>query len=679
MRHLLTILFCIFAMAIESQTLKFHHFSVKTGLPHNSILALQQDAKGRIWIATMEGLVVFDGKYFYPANVDNIANRRVDRIYRDDSANIWVRCAGKENLYYKYDTLHHAFNMYDIVELGEVFVQKLKSGYKRSYLDPYSSKSWVLDKHIVWQIDSLNPKNNFSYTGKTATDAGLHDNSIYSIFLDNQGILWVGSANNGLFFADSRPLYYQRLVCMPTPMVRSLTKDHNGNIYIAISDKELICIDSEDQSVYKSVEYAKLDTIEGRRIRTLVNDNRHHLWMGTRDGLYLKPANIDVFKRINFSDGKQQRVYSICQDKSNQIWVGTSVGLFRVQLNGQQTSVVPIDTTLAIVHGMASSSKGLWLSTENGLYCHTDSSITKLTDDFCYAMAIDIQENVWTGTSKGLRKYNVKTGINDSIAELGKHTIQALVCYKDFIWCSFEDGICCVNTYTGKITFLYTAQPNEYLENSAYCDVANGLIYFGGTQGIDCFNATELDARLRAQPNVLWLEEVVKHISPAQYSKLYIILSVFLVLILSGIVFVILLWRNKKNVRSKIATNTDKHKSSESSLQISPFIKQANLIMHNHISDTEFTASEFAAEMAMSRTKFFNLMKAETGKTVMEFVRDARLSHACDMLLKGLPVSEVALKCGFNDNSNFRRVFNKKYGVSPSQFKNSKQNNEKEE
>ena len=76
-----------------------------------------------------------------------------------------------------------------------------------------------------------------------------------------------------------------------------------------------------------------------------------------------------------------------------------------------------------------------------------------------------------------------------------------------------------------------------------------------------------------------------------------------------------------------------------------------------------------AREMAMSRSKLFTLMKEATGKGVMEFVRDIRLDFAAQQLMEGVPVSEIAYRCGFSEANSFRRSFARKFGVNPSQYR----------
>jgi AraC family transcriptional regulator len=61
------------------------------------------------------------------------------------------------------------------------------------------------------------------------------------------------------------------------------------------------------------------------------------------------------------------------------------------------------------------------------------------------------------------------------------------------------------------------------------------------------------------------------------------------------------------------------------------------------------------------------------GCTVGEFVRRLRVERACELLLgSDLPVSEIALACGFFDQSHLSKAFQRLTGVSPARFRESR-------
>lgn len=62
--------------------------------------------------------------------------------------------------------------------------------------------------------------------------------------------------------------------------------------------------------------------------------------------------------------------------------------------------------------------------------------------------------------------------------------------------------------------------------------------------------------------------------------------------------------------------------------------------------------------------------KAATGTTLIEYVQNVRIEHAKDLLESGaLPVDEISVQAGYEDASFFRRLFRRRTGLSPSQYR----------
>ncbi len=58
-----------------------------------------------------------------------------------------------------------------------------------------------------------------------------------------------------------------------------------------------------------------------------------------------------------------------------------------------------------------------------------------------------------------------------------------------------------------------------------------------------------------------------------------------------------------------------------------------------------------------------------TGRSVYDYVLHRRVQMAKAMISEAIPLGEVAYRCGFNDYSNFLRVFSKMAGMSPSAYR----------
>ena len=74
--------------------------------------------------------------------------------------------------------------------------------------------------------------------------------------------------------------------------------------------------------------------------------------------------------------------------------------------------------------------------------------------------------------------------------------------------------------------------------------------------------------------------------------------------------------------------------------------------------------------VAMTPAAFSRFFHQRTGKSLAEYIIDIRLGHAARMLIDSIkPVSEICYTCGFNTLSNFNRLFRKRKGCSPSEFR----------
>lgn len=76
------------------------------------------------------------------------------------------------------------------------------------------------------------------------------------------------------------------------------------------------------------------------------------------------------------------------------------------------------------------------------------------------------------------------------------------------------------------------------------------------------------------------------------------------------------------------------------------------------------------AEIAnMHPSAFCRFFKQKSGKSFSEFVNDMRISYACQLIIEGkMSVSQVCFESGFNNLSNFNRIFKKQTSFTPSKY-----------
>ena len=104
---------------------------------------------------------------------------------------------------------------------------------------------------------------------------------------------------------------------------------------------------------------------------------------------------------------------------------------------------------------------------------------------------------------------------------------------------------------------------------------------------------------------------------------------------------------------------------SYNSRRIENVMNYLNKNFDKHVSLSE--AAKIAAMTEVSLSRFF---KFRTGKTFVDALCEIRLGHASRMLIETTQsVNEIAYKCGFNNMSNFNRIFKKKKACTPKAFR----------
>ena len=86
--------------------------------------------------------------------------------------------------------------------------------------------------------------------------------------------------------------------------------------------------------------------------------------------------------------------------------------------------------------------------------------------------------------------------------------------------------------------------------------------------------------------------------------------------------------------------------------------------------DKKLSLDEIASEVYLSRAYVSTLFKQQTGEGIFECLSRLRLERSKHLLAEGdLPLSQVALVCGYEDQSYFTKVFKKSTGFSPRQYR----------
>lgn len=280
-----------------AQELNFKHLGVREGLSQLSVLSIQQDRLGRMWLATEEGLNLYDGhrmKTFGKKEGLGSCNRSLSE---DAKGDLYI-CSDEALI--KYDLVKQRFS--------EVHSSNTKAVcYDGKYI-------WFAALDSIFRIveDSVH----FVYTDKSFSQINcmqVKDGSVY-----------VGSIN-GLHVLDSR-LKLSNI--LPKVHVTSVYKSKSNELYVSAL-KEGVYLLKENKINAHYVHHPQRNSISSDQVRCFTEDHEGNLWIGTFNGL----NKLDVtgkFTNYQSTSGRESlshsSIYSLFTDKEGIVWVGTYFG-----------------------------------------------------------------------------------------------------------------------------------------------------------------------------------------------------------------------------------------------------------------------------------------------------------------------------------------------------------------
>jgi ligand-binding sensor domain-containing protein/two-component sensor histidine kinase len=277
---------------------------------------------------------------------------------------------------------------------------------------------------------------------------GLPENTVQAIVASSPRQLWIGTSGGLVRFDGAHMLPYgndhERHV--PVHSIFCLTVTRNGVIWAGTEGGGLLRIDNSGWRAYSHA-----DGLDNGFVRTVFEDSRGTLWVGTDDGLFQRHG--DRFERQNIAphsdrpDASPFSVHAITEDHAHRLWIGgselssiaadgrvTAHHLFGTySQNRVKTILEASDGTIwvgtvggiekmadgrfhllpglraTVRHLMQSDDGTLWIATiGNGLWTWRDGALARvdssglLPSDTVLYLFNDSAKQIWVGTQDGL-------------------------------------------------------------------------------------------------------------------------------------------------------------------------------------------------------------------------------------------------------------------------------------
>ncbi len=97
------------------------------------------------------------------------------------------------------------------------------------------------------------------------------------------------------------------------------------------------------------------------------------------------------------------------------------------------------------------------------------------------------------------------------------------------------------------------------------------------------------------------------------------------------------------------------------------FVENLVHVVEQNYANPDFDVNSMAAKMKASNRQLQRKVKALTGRTPVQYVRNFRLEKSLSCLREGIPIGETARIIGFSSHTYFTYCFKVQFGMTPQQ------------
>ncbi len=136
--------------------------------------------------------------------------------------------------------------------------------------------------------------------------------------------------------------------------------------------------------------------------------------------------------------------------------------------------------------------------------------------------------------------------------------------------------------------------------------------------------------------------------------------------------YLALLEDSKKQELHDVPGADDSQAAAQPVTELDPMLQRVMKFIEENLSNSDATVGDMAQAAATSRSGLQRKLKQAMGITPQDLLREARIKHACQLLLGQADknVADIAYACGFTDPKYFSRCFRQSTGQTPTDYRN---------
>ncbi len=463
----------------------------------NIVKGIFEDSKGRLWIGTDQGLNCLEvsGESYRVSNFRPFPPgemNQVTSIAEDARQMLWIGTQ-VEGLC-SFDPENRIFTTYRVPD-------GLINNHIRCITPTRDEKLWIGTQEGISILDPLQLTFE-SISRKPENPHSLSQNSVYAIFQDTIGSMWVGTYFGGVNISYAYTATFSVIRegrnSINNNVVSGITDDGKGNFWIGTEGGGLNYYQRNTGTYrYYKHEPRRPASLGSNLVKSLHRDTDGNIWVGTHGG----GLNVLLPDRQSFSKyltaGSQKiigEVSSICDDGYGGLWVASNKGLKVFSRQGTRLSESRDVSLRGQVHRFLFKDSGnvLWVFGGRGAHRIERGAIQEV-DSVLVVNCLDENKEgeLWGGTSgNGVIKVEgsgFRTYTNDFFQSVN---IVGILCGEQAdLWVSTNKGLVHYFPETG-VYRVYTESDgiggNVFNNNSCFRS-SDGYYYFGGFNGITRF------------------------------------------------------------------------------------------------------------------------------------------------------------------------------------------------
>jgi signal transduction histidine kinase/ligand-binding sensor domain-containing protein/DNA-binding response OmpR family regulator len=440
---------------------RFTHYSEINHLLDCDIVTIYLDAENRILVGTyFNGMVIIDlsGDRISSFIPDPFNDRsyNVYAIHRDRSGVLWIGTRGgiylcdenhgiiswiKKDIHEDRSLIHNSIMGITEDAKGDMWIGT------RSGLSYMVKEKQVFGKYIAI------PNNNLY----------LNNSEVYCIWIDETDKIWMGTENGGVNILDRKKGEFTYLTesdgGLSNNCIKSIQRIGEGKVLIGtyLGGLNLYNLTTGEISIFKHDAGAK-NSISGNKVWDIEVDNMGQAWIATESGLDRFDPATGSFTHYPEFDDMSNGIRWIFIDNENDIWLGAE--LTRVYRPGS-----------GIISSFNESFSNLF-EDSSGRYWATGARGIVLYDKYKGALKV----------------YNEKDGIACNL------TYCILEDDYNHLWISTMNGLSCLDPGTGRFRNYHSIdglQGNQFHYGAALKS-DKGELFFGGKDGLTMFNPVNI-------------------------------------------------------------------------------------------------------------------------------------------------------------------------------------------